>query len=85
MSSSVNPMSVRFDEDTLWVDLSDGRTLGVPLAWFPRLLKSTPEEREQVRLSSRGLHWDALDEDISVAGLLAGLGDQSAGGQTFAA
>ena len=63
MSSSVSPTNVRFDEDTLWVDLSDGRTLGVPLAWFPRLLQSTPEQRAQVRLSSRGLHWDALDED----------------------
>jgi hypothetical protein len=47
----------------------------VPLAWFPRLLRATPDEREQVRVSSRGLHWDALDEDVSVAGLLAGLGD----------
>jgi hypothetical protein len=84
MSSSVSPTNVRFDEDTLWVDLSDGRTLGVPLAWFPRLLQSTPEQRAQVRLSSRGLHWDALDEDISVAGLLAGLGDQSSGGPVAA-
>jgi Protein of unknown function (DUF2442) len=73
MSSSVSPTSVRFDEDSMWVGLSDGRTIGVPLAWFPRLLRSTPEQREQVRTSSRGLHWDALDEDISVAGLLAGL------------
>jgi hypothetical protein len=78
-------MRVRFDEDSLWVDLSDGRTIGVPLAWFPRLLHSTPEQREQVRISSRGLHWEALDEDISVAGLLAGLGDQSAPNKTFAA
>jgi len=59
----------------MWVELSDGRTIGVPLAWFPRLLRATPEQREQVRLSTRGLHWDALDEDVSVAGLLAGLGD----------
>jgi hypothetical protein len=57
------------------VELSDGRTIGVPIAWFPRLLRATPSEREQVRLSSRGLHWEALDEDISVAGLLAGLSD----------
>lgn len=85
MNSSVRPMAVRFDEDALWVDLSDGRTLGVPLAWFPRLLNAAPEMREQVRLSSRGLHWDALDEDISVAGLLAGLGDQTTGNKTFAA
>jgi hypothetical protein len=77
-------MRVRFDEDSMWVDLSDGRTLGVPLAWFPRLLNASPTQREEVRITSRGLHWDALDEDISVAGLLAGLGDQSAD-STFAA
>lgn len=75
MSSLVSARAVRFDADSMWVELSDGRMLGVPLAWFPRLLRATPEEREQVRLSSRGLHWDALDEDVSVAGLLAGLGD----------
>jgi hypothetical protein len=77
MSVSVNATAVRFDEDSLWVDLSDGRTLGVPLAWFPRLLHSTAEQREQVRIGNRGLHWDALDEDISIAGLLDGLGNQS--------
>ena len=61
----------------MWVGLSDGRTLGVPLAWFPRLLNATPAERERVELSRVGLHWEDLDEDISVAGLLAGLGDIS--------
>jgi hypothetical protein len=85
MSSSVSPTSVRFDEDSMWVELSDGRTIGVPLAWFPRLLRGTPEQREQVRMSSRGLHWDALDEDISIAGLLAGLGDRSNSNEPFAA
>jgi hypothetical protein len=69
----------------MWVDLSDGRTIGVPLAWFPRLLNSSAEEREQVRITSRGLHWDALDEDVSIAGLLAGLGDQGTPEKTFAA
>jgi Protein of unknown function (DUF2442) len=67
--------SVRFDEHTMWVELSDGRTLGIPLAWFPRLLHATSSEREQVELSRVGLHWEAIDEDISVAGLLAGRGD----------
>jgi len=67
--------SVRFTEDTMWVELADGRTLGVPLAWFPRLLHATPEQREQVELSRVGLHWETLDEDISIAGLLAGRGD----------
>jgi hypothetical protein len=85
MSFSVSATRVRFDLDSMWVELSDGRTIGVPLAWFPRLLHSTEEQREQVRISSRGLHWEALDEDISIAGLLAGLGDQSAGDKTFAA
>jgi hypothetical protein len=85
MSSSVSPTSVRLDEDSMWVELSDGRTIGVPLAWFPRLLRSTPEQREQVRMSSRGLHWDALDEDISIAGLLDGFGDRSNSNEPFAA
>jgi len=59
------------------VDLSDGRTLGVPLAWFPRLFHATREQRQAYRLSSRGLHWEEIDEDISVAGLLAGRGDET--------
>ena len=71
----ISPMAVRFDEHTMWVDLTDGRTIGVPLAWFPRLFKTTAEERERVELSRLGLHWEALDEDISVAGLLAGHAD----------
>ncbi len=61
----------------MWVNLSDGRTIGVPLAWFPRLLQATPDQREQVQITSRGLHWEELDEDISIAGILAGLGDQT--------
>jgi hypothetical protein len=72
---TISATSVRFDEHTMWVDLTDGRTLGVPLAWFPRLRSATPAEREQVELSRVGLHWEALDEDISIAGLLAGRGD----------
>lgn len=78
MNSSANAKHVRFDSDSMWVELTDGRTLGVPLAWFPKLLGCSQDELRQVRISSRGLHWDAIDEDISVAGLLAGLGDQSA-------
>lgn len=69
---NTSPKSVRFDEDNLWVCLSDGRTISAPLAWFPRLLDATPEQRSLVELSHAGLHWEALDEDISVAGLLAG-------------
>lgn len=59
------------------VDLADGRTIAVPLAWFPRLLNATPQQRAEVRLSVRGLHWGAIDEDISIDGLLAGVGDLS--------
>jgi hypothetical protein len=77
MSSSVKAKTVRFDQDSMWVELSDGRTLGVPLAWFPRLLHGSVEQREQVSISSCGLHWEELDEDISVDGLLAGRGDQT--------
>lgn len=72
---SISPESVRFDEDTMWVGLSDGRVLGVPLAWFPRLMAADAAAREAFALSPMGIHWEGLDEDISVAGLLAGRGD----------
>lgn len=72
---TISPKSLRFDDDYMWVEIDDGRTLGIPLAWFPRLLHATKEQREDYELSRRGMHWDALDEDISVAGLLAGQGD----------
>ena len=52
---STSPKSVRFDEDTLWVSLSDGRTIAAPLAWFPRLLEAAPEQRAQAELSKGGL------------------------------
>jgi len=81
---TISATSVRFDDYTIWVELSDGRTLGVPLAWFPRLLRATPAERAQVELSRVGLHWEALDEDISVAGLLAGRGDVTQNSETAA-
>jgi hypothetical protein len=74
---SVSPTAVRFDEHTMWVDLTNGRTIGVPLAWFPRLLNATPAQRDKVELGRIGLHWNELDEDISVAGLLAGRGDMT--------
>jgi len=65
---------VTVTEDTLSVDLSDGRTIAVPLAWFPRLLHATRRERTHWRLigKGQGIHWPELDEDISVQGLLAG-------------
>jgi hypothetical protein len=66
--------NVTVTEDTLSVELSDGRTLSVPLAWYPRLLHGTQEERHRWRLIGKGegIHWPDLEEDISVEGLLAG-------------
>ena len=77
MSISAVARTLAFDQCTMWVELEDGRSLGVPLAWFPRLSRATPEQRENYRIgySGNGLHWDDLDEDISVEGLLAGRGD----------
>ena len=72
------PKSMRFDENSLWVELSDGRVIAVPLAWFPRLLHAMPEQRAKVELSPMGVHWDELDEDVSVNGLLAGHGNMAA-------
>jgi len=69
-----NIENVIVTEDTLTVELSDGRTLSVPLAWFPRLSHATAEERNNWRLIGKGhgIHWENLDEDISIEGLLAG-------------
>jgi hypothetical protein len=58
----------------LAVSLSDGRTIAVPLVWFPRLVNATPQQRERYELMGKGtgIHWPDIDEDISVSGLLAG-------------
>lgn len=74
---TTSPKNVTFDADSFWVELNDGRTLGIPLAWYPRLLNATPQQLTNYELSPRGIHWDTLDEDISVDGLLAGRGDQT--------
>ncbi len=65
---------IEVSADTLSVELADGRTIAVPLAWFPRLAHASAEERGSWRLlgGGRGIHWPALDEDISIANLLAG-------------
>lgn len=65
---------VKVTEDSLSAELTDGRTIVVPLAWYPRLLHATPDERNSWRLigGGRGIHWPQLDEDISVASLLVG-------------
>ena len=73
----ISARAVRFDDDSMWVELSDGRTIGVPYAWFPRLLNATTKQREAVEIGHFGLHWEDIDEDISVAGLLAGRRDQT--------
>ncbi|WP_312404346.1 DUF2442 domain-containing protein [Rhizobium sp.] len=74
---SISATEVKFDNDTMWVSLTDGRVLGIPLAWFPRLMLAKPADRENFELSPGGIHWDALDEDISIKGLLEGRGDQA--------
>ena len=65
---------VTVTQEALNVDLSDGRTISVPVAWFPRLLYSTQKERDNWRLIGKGhgIHWEEIDEDISVEGLLTG-------------
>src|SRR5258708_1728164 len=65
---------VQVSDESLSVELVDGRTISVPLAWYPRLTHGTPEERSKWRISGsgRGVHWPELDEDISVDNLLAG-------------
>ena len=80
MTSSITEISipsathVTVTDDTLTVDLSDGRSISVPLAWYPRLAHGSPEERQSWRLIGRGdgIHWPDRDEDLSVEGLLAG-------------
>ena len=65
---------VRCDDRSLHVILADGRELSVPLAWFPGLLRATPDQRDNWRLigGGQGIHWADVDEDLSVAGLLRG-------------
>lgn len=71
--------NVRLNAEMLWIELADGRQLGTPLAYFPRLLKATEQQRQNVIISGggTGLHWEDIDEDISVKALLKGIGDQS--------
>lgn len=72
----VHPLaqSIRFTDSDLVVELVDGRTVSVPLVWFPRLSKATPEQLEnfEILADGEGIHWPDIDEDLSVAGLLRG-------------
>lgn len=74
IARSAEAADVRVSDVQVVVDLTDGRTVSVPLAWYPRLAHATPEERGRWRLIGRGegVHWPDLDEDISIGGLLAG-------------
>lgn len=80
---STSAKAVRVDENSLWVDLADGRAIGVPLALLPRLLHASPQQRLPCENSRGGLHWEALDEDISINRLLAGHGDMSQAPRKF--
>ncbi|OHD62085.1 MAG: hypothetical protein A2014_02225 [Spirochaetes bacterium GWF1_49_6] len=77
MRVRANAIKVWFDQDNLWILLSDGRQMSVPLAYFPRLINASPAQREKFILSGNGtgIHWDELDEDISVENLILGIGD----------
>ncbi|HKZ83222.1 MAG TPA: DUF2442 domain-containing protein [Anaerolineae bacterium] len=72
MPKAVLALDARFTDDTLIVSLSDGREVSVPLEWFPRLRDATPKQRKNWRLIAKGIgiHWEDVDEDISVATLL---------------
>jgi hypothetical protein len=67
-------INVTIDDDTLSIDLEDGRTISVPIGWYPRLAHGTPAERANFQISGAGygIHWPDLDEDIGVEGLLLG-------------
>ena len=74
LSADERVRDVRVSEDTLTVDLMDGRTISVPLVWYPRLLSGTPKQRSswKVCAAGYGIHWPDLDEDLSTEGLLCG-------------
>ena len=83
LASQVLAQDIWFDDENLWVLLTDGRQLSVPLAYFPKLLNATREELDEYLISGGGvgIHWDTLDEDISVEGLLLGFGDKTYAGK----
>ena len=66
------PVQVSFEADSLVVTLRDGRAISTPIAWYPRLARANREQLEQVELGAWGLHWEALDEDLSIRGMLLG-------------
>lgn len=66
------PVKVWFADECIFVRLHDGRSIGIPLWWYPRLLKASATEREKIELSPMGVHWPDLDEDVSVESMIAG-------------
>ena len=74
LTADVRALNVILTDESLTVELNDGRSISVPLAWYPRLLQGTPDERNNWCLigNSEGIHWPKLDEDISVQNLLLG-------------
>ena len=83
---SENRLRVHLYLGSILLELDDGRPLGVPLAWFPRLMRASAEQREKYRIghSDNGLHWDDLDEDISIEALLMGRADETCAGSQAA-
>ncbi|MCR4292242.1 MAG: DUF2442 domain-containing protein [Candidatus Kuenenia sp.] len=74
LTFEANATKIWFDNENMWVALTDGRQLSIPLLYFPRLLNATPEQRNNYELSGggTGIHWEEIDEDISVPGLILG-------------
>lgn len=80
LPTSALAKSVEFDDHVMRVSFMDGRVLSVPLAWFPTLRRASPEQRSRYEIGGGGvsLHWPDLDEDLSIAGLMAGVDPRSA-------
>jgi len=79
LTFEANATRIWFDKENMWIALSDGRQLSIPLVYFPRLLNASPEQRNHYELSGggTGIHWEEIDEDISVPGLLLGNKDST--------
>jgi Protein of unknown function (DUF2442) len=79
VSAQALAKSVSFDDELMHVALTDGRIISVPIYWFPLLWEATPEQRKHYEIGGGGisLHWEAIDEDLSVAGLLTGADERS--------
>jgi len=79
LKNDAQAINIWFDDNNLWLLLSDGRQLSIPLTYFPRLLNASKKQRNNYIISGggTGIHWDDIDEDISVNGLLLGIGDRT--------